>query len=562
MQTCKKKNLNWLLVPTLLLMTPMSLHAWEPNAKDLDDAIKKGDFAGYLTQATAWLAEKAPSGEPDAIAAAARGALLKETALVSTLGQRQLIARCGADKLGAFAKAGAANQTFLVWFLKDTQALDLYLEAGVPNDKDYVGSLGVLRSIIAADPDARKGLYLRLALATALAHAKPGKAFGSGEVIDPVKRYQHFKQAHQDKDLAPMFDDLTVWELAKVVDSAASDSDLAWARTMLKTMRPELVREARYIAMVSEVQYTSANWGPPPHTFATVLNGGGKCGPRAWFGRMINQAFGVPVWGVKQPGHAAVGFLGNEGWKVKLGRGWDKSTWDNMNGNQFLEIVNARDHAVDFSQAEHLRWLADAAKSKDQAAALKQAAAWSEKNPQGPKTGHKLTCRKYPPPQEEKPWQAVPGVQHLVATEWSKNDKASRLPSFDFGKQVYFQKNEDSWVEYKVNIPKAQTYGITIGHAVANGNCRVRIYVGDTRIGWMPLNNTKGLWGKTKECDFQLPQTETLRFVFPAQRGVAVKWFDLRAKGNAPPAREEAEPEAKSKVKEEAPPTNVAPEAE
>ncbi|MEI6674258.1 MAG: hypothetical protein WCO57_03675 [Verrucomicrobiota bacterium] len=548
------------VVGTLLGILTAPLHAWEPTAIYLDAAIKSGDFAGYLSNAGAWLGEKAPGGEPEKIIEAARGELFKDALFTNTLDQRQLIAKCGVDKLGTFAKAEPANQTFLAWLLKNTQAMNLYLEGGVPLDKDYIGSLGVLRSIIAADPDARQGLCLRLALATSLAHAKPYKAFEAGEVIDPVKRYQHFKQAHKDKDLAPMFDDLSVWELVKVVDSVASDSDLAWARAMLKTLRPELVREARYIAMVSEVQYTSANWGPPPHTFATVLNGGGKCGPRAWFGRMINQAFGVPVWGVKQPGHAAVGFLGNEGWKVKLGRGWDKSTWDHMHGNQFLEIVKARDQARDFSQAAHLRWLADTAKSKDQAAALTQAAELIEKNPLGPTTVHKLTHRDYPPPQAEPPWQAVAGVQHLVAVEWSKASKASRLPSFDFGKQVYFQKNEEQWVEYMVSIPKAETYGITIGHAVANGNCRVRVYVGDNKIGWMSLNNTKGLWGKTREVDFQLPQTDTVRFVFPAQRGVAVKWFELRAKGNAPPTVTDAEPESKSKA--EAPPSSVAPEPE
>jgi hypothetical protein len=561
MQQIRYLTIKTLVAGSMLGMLSAPLHAWEPTAKDLDNAIKTGGFASYLTNASAWLGAKAPNGEPEKIVEAARGGLFKDALFANTLAQRQLIEKCGADKLGAFAKAEPANQTLLAWLMQNTQAMDLYLEGGVPLDKQYIGSLGVLCSIM-ADPDARQGLYLRLALATSLAHAKPFKAFGTGEVIDPLKRYQHYKQAHQDKDLAPMFDDLSVWELAKVVDSTASDSDLTWARTMLKTLRPELVREARYIAMVSEVQYTTANWGPPPHTFATVLNGGGKCGPRAWFGRMINQAFGVPVWGVKQPGHAAVGFLGNEGWKVKLGRGWDKSTWDRMNGNQFLEIVKARDHAVDFSQAEHLRWLAATAKTKDQADALQKAADAIEKMPIGPKTVHKLTCRKYPPPQDEKPWQPVAGVQHLVATEWAKSSKAARLPSFDFGKQVYFQKNEEQWVEYKVSIPKAETYGITIGHAVANGNCRVRVYVGDTKIGWMSLNNTKGLWGKTKEVDFQLPQTDTVRFVFPAQRGVAVKWFELRAKGNAQPTNTEAEPEAKAKAKEENPPASVAPEAE
>jgi hypothetical protein len=66
----------------------------------------------------------------------------------------------------------------------------------------------------------------------------------------------------------------------------------------------------------------------------------------------------------------------------------------------------------------------------------------------------------------------------------------------------------------------------------------------------MHLKNTKGLWGQTNEVDFALPKTDTLRFVFPAQRGVVVKWIELKAKGAAAPTKTDAEPESKPAVKE------------
>ncbi len=545
----KRKLLHTLLACATLLGNSV-IFAWEPGAGEMEKAIKSGDFAAYFSDATKWLNEKTPSGDAAKIAEAAQGGLFKDLKLTAALDQRQLIAMCGADKLGAFAKADAGNQAFIVWMMKSTEVMDLFLEGGEPRDKDYIGALSVLKKITDADVDARTGIHLRMALGTALSLAKPLRAFQGNETIDPVKRYLHFKSAQKNGELTPMFDQLRVWEYAKVLNCDGSDADIEWVRTMLKTMRPELVREARYIAMVSEVQYTTSNWGPMPHTFATVLNGGGKCGPRAWFGRFINQAFGVPVWGVKQPGHAAVGFLGNEGWKVKLGRGWDHSTWDGMKGTQFLEIVKARDYMQDFSQSEHLRWLADAMTAKEQAAALKSAAEIVTKNPKGPKTSLKLMPPKYPAPQSEKPWTPVQGVQHLVAVDFTKFTNAQRRESFDFGKQSYFQKNSEGSVEYKVNIPKDETYGITLGHATANGSCRVRIYVGDQKIGWMHLKNTKGLWGQTNEVDFALPKTDTLRFIFPAQRGVVVKWIELKAKGTAAPTKTDAEPESKPAVKE------------
>lgn len=62
----------------------------------------------------------------------------------------------------------------------------------------------------------------------------------------------------------------------------------------------------------------------------------------------------------------------------------------------------------------------------------------------------------------------------------------------------------------------------------------------------MHLNNTTGLWGDTKEVDLALPQADTLRFVFPKQRGVALKWIELKAKGNAPPSNADPEPTMES----------------
>ena len=543
MKSSKSKAAQAVIVCVMALSLSVNLYAGAPNSKELGAAVSSGDFTEYIKSISAWLIEKTPA-DPSKISDATMRQLLKDPVFALVLDQRRFLTKAGVAEIGAFSKSSEANRKFLADFLGRADLMDLYLEGGAPLGNDYVGSLGVLRTILEADSDARKGMHLKLAIATSLAHAKIRNCWGYSEPIDPLKRYQHFKAAQKNNELVPMFDDLSVWEYAKVVDTAASDKDLTWARELVRTMRPEVLREARFIDMAREVQYGKANWGPPPHNFATIINGGGACGPRAWFGRMINQAFGVPVWGVKQPGHAAVGFLGNTGWKVVLGAGWDKSTWDKMRGPQFLEIVHAREYAVDFSQAEHLRWLAETLTSKAQADAVKSAAGLIQKNPKGPKTEHRLTPRKYPAPQKERPYTPVAGVQHLAAVEWANAQNAFRGPSFDVGQQVYFQKNKDAWVEYKVNVPKAETYGITIGHATANGTCRVRVYVGDTRIGWMSLNNTTGLWGKTKECDFRLPKTDILRFVFPSQRGVAVKWFELKAKSDAPASSAESEPES------------------
>ena len=90
-------------------------------------------------------------------------------------------------------------------------------------------ALETWKQILAVDPDAKEGLPLKLAIATALAPPGSG-APGAGHskpAVDPVERYKHFKTAHRNKELVPSFDALSVWEYQKVVQSGASNEDLA-----------------------------------------------------------------------------------------------------------------------------------------------------------------------------------------------------------------------------------------------------------------------------------------------------------------------------------------------
>ena len=359
------------------------LHAWTPTAKESDAAIQTGDFAAYLANANAWLNQSGKS------AAAPLLALLKDPVFANTLAQRQLIAKTGADKLAAFAKADTANPAFLSWLLNNTQALDLYLEGCVPlslkarEDNSYTLStapLEIWKKIMAADPDAKEGLYLKLAIAAAIAPPGTGSP-GAGQPkvqADPVSRYQHFKTAHKNKELFPSFDNLTVWELTKVVQSGASNEDLAWGRQMINAWRPDLRVNELVVNSTSEVWRRNS-----PIDFAgsykNVLAGGGKCGPRSSWSVFICQAFGIPAIGVGQPAHACVAYKcanpmtepqPGSAWKVGYGRGWQFSKLEGMGGLEFLECVQDRAHTAEFSQVEHLRWFAAALTTPAEAAAV------------------------------------------------------------------------------------------------------------------------------------------------------------------------------------------------
>ena len=82
------------------------------------------------------------------------------------------------------------------------------------------------------------------------------------------------------------------------------------------------------------------------------------------------QAFGVPIWGVRQPGHAAMSRWTEKGWMICLGASFAYSWWDGRCGTDFELETKVR--AFLSSPAEHLRlvtrleWLAQWQKESNQ----------------------------------------------------------------------------------------------------------------------------------------------------------------------------------------------------
>jgi hypothetical protein len=76
--------------------------------------------------------------------------------------------------------------------------------------------------------------------------------------------------------------------------------------------------------------------------YGVFFVGGGECGPRAWMGRFICRAFGIPVWGVREPGHAAMSRWTKDGWIVCLGAPMKMAWWDDEHGLHFQVEAAAR----------------------------------------------------------------------------------------------------------------------------------------------------------------------------------------------------------------------------
>lgn len=535
------------------------LAAASASAADLDTAVQSGDFTEFYEQAGALLNRKTPAdgGSREVLLK-----LLEEPAVANVLAQRQLIAKVGVDQFNVFAKADQRNRDFLAWLLPNTAALNLCLEGATPiglarreanNWSIPVSALEIWKDIYHADADSKQGIYLKLAIATALAPPGTGSP-GAGQPrppVEPLARYQHFKAAHQNKELFPTFDDLTVWEYGKVVQSGASNEDLAWARLMINTWRPDLRINEQVVNSTSQVWRRNS---PHPYTdYKSVLSGGGKCGPRSSWSIMVCQAFGVPAIGVGQPGHACVAYKVPDPalepqpgsyWKVGYGRGWHVSKLEGMSGPEFLEGIAQRSRTTEFSQVERLRWLAAAQSAPETAAAVMATAHAIQRSIVAKETDLTASAKadeaeqELPPEVDSAPKPATQtpgphavgrGAVRIEAADFSGISGVLVYDCFTGGKQVNFQFNVDSsWVEYTVDAAEAGDYRLELTVAAPNYDQVFHVTVDGEEAAEIKIPNSAGLWTTTPAVVLPLKKgPQAVRFSAPYQRGVAVRYLTL-----------------------------------
>ena len=220
-------------------------------------------------------------------------------------------------------------------------------EKTLDDDMDSVNDQNPIKDTNGGDDvcDDEQSIEHRLALAVALELAKPIVVYKSGETkdedtkyVDPIQRFYHYVDAYRLRQLDPSFPELSVWELRYVVDSNACHNDLMWGRSYLQVYRPDQIYwkddQWRYLEAVR----TDIGYRHPDHEFhnyVDLLSAGGVCGARAWFGRFMCKCFGMPTWGVRQPGHAALSRYrpSTRSWQICMGAAWKFSTWDD---NRYL----------------------------------------------------------------------------------------------------------------------------------------------------------------------------------------------------------------------------------
>ncbi|MDC2863679.1 discoidin domain-containing protein [Bacillus sp. BP-3] len=356
-----------------------------------DQAIASGNFEDHLSYLTTYLNEKV--GE---LTEANLQNKLTDPVFAAALAQWQFISQTGAAAMDAFAKKDSAHQNFLSWAMKNTDVMNTYLEGGSSTGKNPVNALEIWNTIWNTDADSHEGLYLKLAIATSLAHAEPIKYWTNNQPINPLTRYQYYKSADQNNELLPVFRTYDVWHLRLVVNTWSPEEDLTWARNMINTEHPELKSQDKIGTSAYLIKYVTYNkdgvsvqagndkfyglgWN-----LSSIYRDGAVCGGISKFGVQVSQAFGVAAMPVGQPGHCALIWndkpsswkLGNDifGWGASEHHGGTVIPWsDDSLKNQVPYILLFEDAELNQSkldQSERLRWLAKAMTSTDKKIAI------------------------------------------------------------------------------------------------------------------------------------------------------------------------------------------------
>lgn len=363
----------WAAKPNTAVETPLTEVGQKLEAR----------YSDQIESLRAELTAKIPS--KDQAKGDALNEFLASDALDAKLAKYVVLLEATPRGLAEFAQQGREWYALVEQMLADTDLMKQMLVADGANAQregrsgygpaQYGQAMKIYNDIQRVSTRAATGVLQRLALAVSLEHAvpieqsNPSAQTDAPETIDPVKRYLHFEQALLDGELDPAFERLSTWELRMVVDGDEPDETLAWGREMLRNYRPDHIYNSnygwRYVSIVgSDVKYGSQDVKhdrPELQKYQNILMNGGVCGRRAFFGRFILRAFGIPTTARPSRGHAALVHWTPDGWVVNLGGGWGcgwtKTRYDK--DVDFLATTQARSNGEAYLKVKRAQWAGD-----------------------------------------------------------------------------------------------------------------------------------------------------------------------------------------------------------
>ncbi|MCF7734445.1 MAG: hypothetical protein K9N23_22370 [Akkermansiaceae bacterium] len=341
-----------------------AMHA-QSKSKDKDAAAKEGAAVKQaLEQAVA------AAQAPVKTVLAQLNPFLTSDKLDAQLVKLVVLAEATPCGLAEFAQQGKEQEALLEKLLADADLMKQMVVAGGANGGKYGQAMQIFTDIQKASPRAKDDILQRFALGTSLEHAvpvgqrNPDAMTDAPTTVDPVKRYLHFEKAFLAGELDPGFKDLSVWDCRFVGNGDEPDEMLAWGREMLRNYHPDHIQTAdyrwRYVeAVKTDVKYGSQdqkNDLPTLGFYQNIINTGGVCGRRAFFGRFILRSFGIPTLARPQPGHATLVHWTPDGWVINLGATWGWGTVVGEADTDFLAMTQARRVAAAYPEVLRAQW--------------------------------------------------------------------------------------------------------------------------------------------------------------------------------------------------------------
>ena len=541
------------------------------SAKDKQAAAKAHE------EAKAALAEATAKAEPVvASALKAVGPCLASDALDAKLVKAAVLAQATPRGLAEFAQQGKKQEALVERLLGDTRLMREMLAADGAKDGEYGRAMEIFAAINEASSKANAGLFRRLAVAVSVEHAvpipqaNPEASTDAPAVVDPVKRYLHYEKAFLDGELDPAFKCLSAWEYRHVVNSDAPDEILAWGREMLRNYRPDHIRNEnlgwRYsIAVKTDVKYGSQDVRYDLSTlqkYQNIINNGGVCGRRAFFGRFILRCFGIPTVARPQRGHAALARWTPEGWVINLGAGWRTGWTDFGQDPDFLVMTQARRNQNVYLQVQRAQWIADVLGEKrafgfnaapsgfwNGVALYRQRAIAAESpslalGPLGEDMAESSESKEAVPVENTRISDADlkivvdrSGVITIPAIALSKptgnSSQFLQMRGFDGGVQLHCVrdfKNPQEF-EYTLEVPQAGTYSLVMDVVTVQSGQKLLLTVNNVQQPEeITVPYTVGRWDRTPPVKITLVEgRNVLRFTRPAASGgLTIKQLTLQ----------------------------------
>jgi hypothetical protein len=557
------------------------------------DSLKAPGEKAAASERTKYNALK-EQAEADALAAARAiltdvNGFLTDDKLDAQLMKVAILTHATPRGLAEFAQQGAKEKALLDKLFADEALMKQILRAGGANGGEYGESMQVYTAILEKSERARVvgSIFQHLALGTALQQPwmkdkEPGGVYGivhaDGRIPGcQVERYLQYEKAHLADELDPAFKDMNTWECRFITNDPYTDEELVWTRKMLRNYRPDHMTNPdykwRYARMVkSDVPYASPDWRPDEGTSKVqqIVAGGGKCGPRAFFGRTVSRAFGIPSRRSTQRGHAAMNHWTPDGWVVNFGGWWSINWAGPWGGLDFLLESQAREFPDEFIKVIRAQWIGDVLDESDvsirqygKGGGLWKALAFHKKqvvvaDAKAEALGEELAelsgeeARLLGESDEilgDKSQQAgvqipeddraivihengsitIPAAACLRPTD--NTDKITFMQSSRGGWQVHYQRlgKRPELLKYTVEAPKAGKYSLTANVATVARKQSCILRLNRRTLIDINLPFSLGMWEDTEPVTIDLREgRNTLMFTCRApNRGVSIKEFAL-----------------------------------